>query len=231
MMVDKYEVRKFVAQKIGEEYLIPLLGVYNNFDEIDFSSLPDQFVLKPNHTSGNVFICKDKSKINYALLSKEVNAWMKRRYYWVHREWPYKNVKPRILCEEYMVDESKRELRDYKLLCFGGKVMCSFVCLNRNSDNGLNVDFYDIDWNPMPFERHYPRSGTITPKPKTYEKMVEFAEILSKSFPFVRVDFYEVYGQLYFGELTFYPGSGLEEFTPESYDYLLGSWMNLPNKT
>ena len=109
--------------------------------------------------------------------------------------------------------------------------MCSFVCLNRNSEKGLNVDFYDINWNPMPFKRHYPRSGTITSRPKTYEKMVEIAEILSKNIPFVRVDFYEVDGHLYFGELTFYPGSGFEEFRPESYDYLLGSWISLPKKT
>lgn len=229
-LVDKYSAREYIREKLGEEYLIPLLGVYNSFDEIDFNNLPDQFVLKPNHTSGNIYICKDKSKIDYIKLKKEIDMWLKREYFWIHREWPYKNVKPRIMCEQYMVDESGTELKDYKFMCFNGKVKCSFVCLNRHLPTGLNVDFYDMDWNPMPFERHYPRSGTIILKPKTFDKMVRFAEKLSKDIPFVRVDFYEINGQLYFGELTFSPGSGYEEFTPESYDYLLGSWLELPSK-
>jgi len=226
-MVDKYEVRKYIAEKIGEEYLIPLLGVWDKFEDIDFERLPNQFVLKPNHTSGNVFICKDKSKVNYEELKKEVCSWLKREYYWIHREWPYKNIKPRIICEKYLVDESETELKDYKFLCFNGEVKCSFVCLNRNS-TGLNVDFYDMDWRPMPFERHYPNSGTVTHKPKNYDKMIKFSKLLSKDIIFVRVDFYEANGRLYFGELTFFPGSGFEEFTPESYDYLLGSWIKLP---
>lgn len=230
MMVDKYVVRKYIKESIGEEYLIPLLGVYDSFEDIDFDKLPNQFVIKPNHTSGNVFICKDKSKIDYQKLRKEINSWLSREYYWCHREWPYKNVKPIIICEKFLVDESGIELKDYKFMCFNGEVKCSFVCLNRDSSNGLNVDFYDMDWNPMPFERHYPNSGTVIPKPRNYDKMVEYARILSKGIPFVRVDFYESNGKLYFGELTFYPGSGFEEFIPESYDYLLGSWLALPNK-
>lgn len=229
-LVDKYEVRKYIENELGNEYLIPLLGVYDNFDEIDFSDLPSQFVLKPNHTSGDIYICKDKTKINYSELKKVVNKWLKRRYYWVHREWPYKNIKPKIICEKYMVDESGTELKDYKFMCFNGKAKCLFICLNRNSSSGLNVDFYDMDWNPMSFERHYPSSGTMIPKPKNFDKMVKFAEKLSKDMPFVRVDFYEISGQLYFGELTFYPGAGFEEFTPESYDYLLGSWIELPKR-
>ena len=228
--VDKYEVRKYIAEKIGEEYLIPLLGVWDKYEDIDFEQLPNQFVLKPNHTSGNVYICKDKSKINYKELEKEVNSWLKREYYWVHREWPYKNIKPRIICEKYMVDESGVELKDYKFMCFNGDVRCSFVGLNRNSPSGLNVDFYDLDWKPMPFERHYPNSGLIIPKPQNYNKMIKISELLSKDIIFVRVDFYETNGRLYFGELTFFPGSGFEEFTPEYFDYLLGSWIELPTK-
>lgn len=228
-LVDKYEVRKYIAKTIGEQYLIPLLGVYDSFDDIDFDKLPNQFVLKPNHTSGDIYICKDKSTIDFNELRKKVNKWLKREYYWLHREWPYKNVKPRIICEKYMVDESGKELKDYKFMCFNGEVKCLFVCLNRYSPSGLNVDFYDMDWKPMPFERHYRSSGTIIPKPKNFHKMVRFAEKLSKDIPFVRVDFYEANDQLYFGELTFYPGSGFEEFTPESYDYLLGSWIELPS--
>jgi hypothetical protein len=226
-LVDKYKVREYIKTTIGEEYLIPLIGVWDNFDEINFESLPNQFVLKPNHTSGNVFICKDKSTINYNELRKEVNKWMKRKYYWLQREWPYKNIKPKIICEKYMVDESEVELKDYKLMCFNGKVKCSFVCSNRNSNNGLNVDFYDLNWEIMPFSRHYSNSGTIFSKPNNYEKMCEFSEKLSATFPFVRMDFYEINKKLYFGEFTFYPGSGFEEFTPSNYDVLLGSWLSL----
>ncbi|MEL5899099.1 ATP-grasp fold amidoligase family protein [Clostridium sporogenes] len=228
-LVDKYEVRKYIAKTIGEEYLIPLLGVYDNFDEIDFDVLPNKFVLKPNHTSGNVYICKDKSQINYVELKKEVNMWLKRRYYWIHREWPYKNVKPKIICEKYMVDESGTELKDYKFMCFNGEIKCIFVCLNRNSVNGLNINIYDPSWNLMPFGRpNHLNSNTTILKPKNFDKMVQLAEKLSRDIPFVRVDFYETNGRLYFGELTFYPGAGFEEFNPESYDYLLGSWIRLP---
>jgi hypothetical protein len=229
-LVDKYEVRKFISETIGEEYLIPLLGVYNDYDEIDFETLPNQFVLKPNHTSGDIYICKDKKEVDTTQLKREVKKWLKRQYYKVHREWPYKNIKPKIVCEKFMIDESG-ELRDYKFMCFNGKVKCMFVGRNRNSDIGLQIDFYDLDWNIMPFERHYPSSGILIQKPKTFDKMVEFAEKLSQDIPFVRVDFYEAGEKLYFGELTFFPGSGFEEFTPISYDYLLGSWMNIPLKT
>lgn len=227
-IVDKFEVRKYIAKEIGEEYLIPLLGVYDNFDEIDFETLPNQFVLKPTHTSGNVYVCKDKSQINYDELKREINNWLKRQYYWIHREWPYQNVKPRIICEKYMVDESSEGLKDYKFMCFNGEVKCSFVCSNRDSKAGLSLDFYDMNWEILPFTRKYPNSGTLIPKPKTFDKMVNYAGKLSRDMFFVRVDFYEVDGQLYFGELTLYPGAGLEEFTPESYDELLGSWIKLP---
>ena len=205
-MVDKYEVRKYIKEIIGEEYLIPLLGVYDSFEEIDFDNLPDEFVLKPNHTSGDVFICRDKSKIDYKKLRNEVNKWLKREYFWLHREWPYKNVKPRILCEKYLVDESGKELIDYKFMCFNSEVKCIFVCSNRNSPLGLNIDIYNVDWNLMPFGRpNSPRTGVKIPKPRNFNKMIEFAEKLAKDIPFIRVDFYEVDGHLYFGELTFYP--------------------------
>ena len=227
-MVDKYEVRKYIKEIIGEEYLIPLLGVYDSFEEIDFDNLPDEFVLKPNHTSGDVFICRDKSKIDYKKLRNEVNKWLKREYFWLHREWPYKNVKPRILCEKYLVDESGKELIDYKFMCFNSEVKCIFVCSNRNSPLGLNIDIYNVDWNLMPFGRpNSPRTGVKIPKPRNFNKMIEFAEKLAKDIPFIRVDFYEVDGHLYFGELTFYPTSGFGKFTPEYYDDILGSWLKL----
>ena len=227
-MVDKYEVRKYIGEVIGKEYLIPLLGVYDNFEAIEFDKLPNKFVLKPNHTSGNVFICKDKSKIDYKKLKKEVNRWLKREYYWLHREWPYKNIKPRIICEKYMVDESGTELKDYKFMCFNGQVKCIFVCTNRTSPTGLNIDIYDVAWNLMPFGRpNQPGTGVKIPKPKNFDKMIKYAEKLAENIPFIRVDFYETDGQLFFGELTFYPGAGFEEFSPEFYDDILGSWLKL----
>lgn len=229
-LVDKYEVRKYISKTIGKEYLIPLIGTWERVEDIDFSKLPNQFVLKCTHDSGGIIICKDKSKLDIEATKNKINKTLKKNYYYYGREWPYKNVKIRLICEKYVVDESNEELKDYKFMCFNGKVKCSFVCLNRNSPKGLNVDFYDINWKPMPFERHYPNSGTTISKPNNYDKMVKFAEILSKDIPFVRVDFYEVNGQLYFGEITFYPGSGFEEFNPESYDYLLGQWIQLPSK-
>lgn len=226
-LVDKYEVRKYIKDTIGEEYLIHLIGAWDKFDDIDFSKLPNQFVLKCTHDSGGIIICKDKSQLDLDKVRKKMNKCLRKNYYYHSREWPYKNIEPRIICEEYMVDESGTELKDYKIMCFNGKAKCLFICLNRDSKKGLNVDFYDMEWNPMPFERHYPSSGTIIPKPKSFDKMVELAEKLSEDIPFVRVDFYDINGKLYFGEMTFYPGAGFEEFTPEKYDEILGEWINI----
>lgn len=226
-LVDKYEVREYLSKKIGDKYLIPLIGVWDKFEEIDFSKLPNQFVLKVTHDSGGIVICNDKKNFDLKEAKRKIKISLKRNFYYFSQEWPYKNIKPRIICEKYMEDDSKGELKDYKFLCFNGEVKCSFVCLNRNLSSGLNVDFYDIDWNPLPFERHYPRSKTKIPKPINYEKMLEISKKLSKDLPFVRVDFYEVNNKLYIGELTFYPGGGLEEFTPEKYDELLGNWLKL----
>lgn len=227
-MVDKYQVRDYIKEKIGEDILVPLLGVYNNFEEINFDLLPNQFVLKPNHTSGDIFICKNKSEIDSKELKKIINKWLNRQYFWLHREWPYKNIRPKIICEKYLVDSSNEELIDYKLMCFNGEPKCILVASGRHSLTGLKIDFLDLEWNVLPFKREKPRSNKKIPKPKTFDKMVKIAKILSKDIPFVRVDFYEVNGQLYFGELTFYPGAGFEKFEPADYDYILGNWLKLP---
>lgn len=229
-MVDKYEAKKYVASVIGEEYIIPTLGVWDCFEDIDFDSLPEKFVLKCTHDSGGVVIVRDKKKLDKEAARKKINYCLRRNYFWSTREWPYKNVKPRIIAEQYVMNEEDGELKDYKLMCFSGRVRCSFVCTNRNAKEGLCVNFYDTDWKPMPFERHYPRNPIETPKPNRYEKMVEFAEQLSHTIPFVRVDFYQNGEHLLFGELTFYPGSGLEEFTPVEWDYTLGSWLKTSEK-
>ena len=226
--VDKYEVRNYIRETIGEDYLIPLIDIYDSFDSINFDILPNQFVLKCTHDSGGIVICKDKKKLNVNAARDKINKCLKKNYFYWGREWPYKDVRPRIICEQYMEDKSVEELRDYKFMCFNGKVKCLFVCLNRNTEKGLNVDFYDLQWKPMPFERRYPNSGEKIKKPYNFEQMILLSEKLSKNIPFVRVDFYEIDKKLYFGELTFHPGSGIEEFTPDYYDDLLGSWLNLP---
>ena len=229
-MVDKYEVKKYVASIIGEEYIISTLGVWDRFDDIDFSKLPDQFVLKCTHDSGGIIICKDKSKLDIQTAKKKINNSLKRNYYYVGREWPYKDVKPRIISEPYLTNVLETELKDYKFMVFNGEVKCSFVVSNRFQPDGIKVTFFDMDWEKMPFERHYPRSQEPLDKPQNYSKMISLAEALSKNIPFVRVDFYEVQGNIYFGEMTFYPGSGFEEFTPSEWDKTLGDWIRLPEK-
>lgn len=227
-MVDKYEVRKYIAETIGEDYLIPLLGVWDSPEEIDFDSLPNQFVLKCTHNSGlGMCICKDKSQLDIEKVKQELAKGLKQNYFITSREWPYKNVKPRIIAEQYMVDESGIELKDYKIMCFDGEFKCSFVCSDRYEKGGLRVTFFDRKWNKLPFERHYPSSKKEIKRPNCYEKMIELAELLSKNMKFVRIDFYEIEGKIYFGEITFFPGSGMEEFTPEEWDYNLGKYITI----
>lgn len=229
-MVDKYEAKKYVAGIIGEEYIVPTLGIWEHFEEIDFEGLPDRFVLKCTHDSGGVVICNDKKEFDIEKAKEKLNRSLNRSYYLSSREWPYKNVKPRIIAEKYIENDSGMELVDYKLMCFNGKVKCSFICSRRYSKEGLKVTFYDREWKLMPFERHYQREKKPAKKPENYEKMLELAERLSYGIPFVRVDFYNVDGRVLFGEMTFYPGSGIEEFSPEEWDYELGSWIQLPSK-
>lgn len=225
-LVDKYEVRKHIAKTIGENYLIPLLGVYNNFNDIDFDSLPNQFVLKPNHTSGNVFICRDKNRIDLSALKLEIEAWLARDYYWVHREWPYKGIEPKIICEKYMVDESGTELKDYKVFCFNG--VPKMIQVDFNRFNGHKRNLYDLEWNYIPSSIQYPSdSETKIKKPDNLMELLELSRVLSKGIPHVRTDFYVVNNNIYFGELTFYHGSGYEKFEHESLALKMGSWIQL----
>ncbi len=229
-LVDKYDVKAYIENKIGEEYIIPTLGVWDNFDDIVFEKLPNQFVLKTTHDSGGVVICNDKSNFNIEKAKEKIEKSLANNFFYTAREWPYKNVKGRIIAEAYLEADDGEDLNDYKIMCFNGKAKCSFVCSERFSNNGLKVTFFDREWNKMPFERHYPSSDKLIEKPVNYEKMIELAEVLSENIPFVRVDFYEVKGQLYFGELTFYPGAGWEEFEPEEWDRKLGEWITLPKE-
>jgi hypothetical protein len=372
-LVDKYEVKKYVGDMIGEEFVIPTLGVWDKFDDIDFDKLPEQFVLKCTHDSGGIVIVKEKEKLDKQKAKEKLENSLKKNFYYVGREWPYKNVQPRIIAEEYLVDDSGTELRDYKLfnfdgetkliqydyvrftnhkrklysedwefinekltydnepeqvidkpaalntmknmarilsdgisfvrtdfyciddkvlfgeltlypgsgfekfsnitfdyklgewlklpkggvisngniiiyirpavddllcnslrdyklMCFNGKVKCSFVCSERFSDEGLKVTFFDNDWKVMPFERSHPCSKVPISKPNSFDLMIKLAETLAKDIPFVRVDFYEVGGKPFFGELTLYPGDGFEAFQPVEWDYKLGEWLKLPEK-
>lgn len=229
--VDKYEVKKIISSILGDKYVIPTYGVWDNFDDINFSDLPNKFVLKCTHDSGSVILIKDKNLVDMESVKRRINNRLKKNLYYWGREWPYKNVKPRIIAEKYMEDSiDSKDLTDYKLMCFNGKVKCTFTCTGRYSKQGVNVTFYDTNWEKMPFERYYPAEFKSVTKPKSYEEMVRLAEKLADKLPFVRIDFYEIKDRPYFGEVTFYPGNGLEEFTPEVWDEILGSWLELPNK-
>ncbi len=225
-MVDKYEAKKYVANIIGKKYIIPTLGIYNKFEEIDFEKLPDKFVIKPTHTSGDIFVCKDKNEIDYKKLKKEVKKWLKRKYYYLHREWPYKNIKPRIIIEEYMENESKEELKDYKIFCFNSEPKVTLVCSNRFQE--LKETFFDNDWKELDVTEGGHEKEKNIQKPINFEKMKELAKILSNNIPAGRIDLYEINGQIYFGEITIYPKSGYEEFSDERYNVLWGNWIQLP---
>lgn len=229
-MVDKYEVKKYVASIIGEEYIIPTLGVWDRFEDIDFNALPNQFVLKCTHDSGGLVICRDKRHLDIAAARKKIDYFMKRNFFLLSREWPYKNVKPRIIAEKYMEDESTRELRDYKFFCFDGVVKALFVAKDRGSTKETKFDFFDSDYNHLPFKNGHPNAEEIPQKPKHFEGMKVIASKLSQGIPQVRVDLYECNGKVYFGEMTFSHWSGLMPFDPEEWDYTFGSWIKLPKK-
>lgn len=230
IMVDKYAVRKYIADTIGEEYLIPLLGVWDNPDDIDFDALPNQFVLKCNHNSGlGMCICKDKAKLDIAKVKAELRKGLKQDYYLTCREWPYKNVKRRIIAEKYMSDEGNEELSDYKVLCFNGEPKLIEVHKGRFYGNHT-ADNYDEFWNKTDIEQYdLPKSDKIMPKPVFLEEMLHLSKLLSKNLIHVRVDWYFTNNRLYFGELTFFDGSGYNLFCGDA-DGLLGSWIKLPNK-
>ena len=228
-MVDKYEAKKYVASVIGDDYIIPTYGIYNSFEEIDFASLPQQFVLKCTHNSGGIFVCKDKDTFDINTARKQVKKWLKRNPYWKNREYPYKNVKPRIIIEQYLEDESGYELKDYKFFCFDGEVKCLFVATDRGVESEeTKFDFFDLKWNHLPFTNGHPNSTKQIRKPDNFEEMVLLAEKLSKGIPHLRVDLYNINGKIYFGELTFFHWSGLTPFVPEEWDYRFGQWLKLP---
>ncbi len=228
-MVDKYRAKQWVADRIGEQYVIPTLAVYNSVDEIDLDKLPDQFVLKCNHDSGSVVICKDKSSFDLEAAKRKLAVALRKNYFWDSREWPYKKVHRCIFAEKY-IEEVEGDMVDYKMMAFNGKVKCSFTCTNRRNGKGLNVTFFDMNWKRMPFERNYPADVNCVNKPSSFEEMVKISERLSVELLFSRIDFYEVKGHPFFGEITLYPGAGFEPFSPKEWDCVLGDWIKLPQK-
>lgn len=230
-MVDKYEVKAYVAKRIGEQYIIPTIGVWNHFDEIDFDKLPNQFVLKCTHDSGGIVICRNKSSLNLEKAKKIIECFIKREYYYLWREWPYKDVKPQILAEEYLENDCDEGLHDYKVWCFGGHVQYIQYITGR-IQNVTFEGFYDRQWNLQTFSYHNPLMKKSVPKPSCLAELIVLAEKLSKNIPFVRVDFYILpSGQIKFGEITFYPSAGVDHWKPEEVDFQFGKLITLPHKT
>lgn len=228
-MVDKYEAKNCVAEIIGDEYIIPTLGVWDRAEDIDFEALPNQFVLKATHDSGRVIICKDKSKLDIEQAVKDMKASLNRNFYAVTREWPYKNVKPRIIAEQYMQDDDSDELKDYKFFCFNGIPKFFKIDFGRFTEHHAN--YYDIHGNLLPFGEQAlpPLPEKELPQPHTLSMMVEIARKLSQGISFVRVDLYEINVRVYFGELTFFPASGTGKFTPPEWDVRIGNLLKLPH--
>lgn len=213
----------------GEEYIIPTLGVWEHFDDIDFDKLPDKFVLKCTHDSGGLVICRDKSKFDKEAARKKLEKCLKRNYFLYGREWPYKNVPPRIIAEKYMVDESGVELKDYKIFCFHGVPKIIEVDFNRFVGHKRNL--YTTSWELIDLEICYPSDENFKiAKPEHLEKLLQLATVLSQDIPHIRTDFYVINGKIYFGELTFCHGSGFEKFIPEEWDKIFGDWLKLPEK-
>ena len=228
-MVDKYEVRGVIADAIGEEYLFPLLGVWDNFDDIDFEKLPDRFVLKCTHDSGSIKIIKDKKSIDYQELRKFFTGRLKINPYIHSREYPYKNVKPRIIAEQYMEDADTAELRDYKFYCFDGYVKALLVATNRQSETEeLSFDYFDGDYQHLDLTNHWhPHAKTPPQKPDRFDEMKQIAQTLSKGIPHVRIDLYEVNGKVYFGEFTFFDAGGFLLIHPDSWGKEWGDLIKL----
>lgn len=232
-MVDKYEVKSYIADKIGEEYIIPTLGVWDKFEDIDFDKLPDQFVLKCTHDSGGLVICKDKNKLDINAAKEKINNCLKKNFYYWGREWPYKNVKPRIIAEEYMenIENGVEGLRDYKFYCVDGDVKYLYVSEGLEDHSTAKISFLTVDWKFAEFGRSdYKGFDELPQKPKNFDKMIVLAKELSKGFAFLRVDLYEINGKVYFSELTFSPCGGFMPFAPAEWDYKFGEYIKLPDK-
>lgn len=232
-MVDKYAVKQYVADKIGENHIIPTLGVWDKFEDIDFDKLPNNFVLKCTHDSGGLVICRDKSKLDMNAAKKKLNKSLKRNYFYAGREWPYKDVKPRIIAEKYLEEKGKTVPEDYKVYCINGKPIYIVVFHNRfNHGEELSETVYNTAWEPqyISLDEHFKVSNIVESVSECLDKMLEYSEILSENICQSRIDFYIVNNHLYFGEITLYTASGFQKMIPEEMDYKLGQMIKLPNR-
>lgn len=228
LLVDKCEVKKIISNLIGEEYIIRTIGIYDNFDEIDFGILPNKFVIKCTHDSGGVIICKNKNNLDLKSIKKKINHCLKHNYYLKHREWPYKNVKPRIIIEEYLSDT----MNDYKFQCFNGKIDSVFVCEGRNTKNGVRYYYFDSNWNYLNYcdYKDIDNKNFDLLKPKNYDKMVKIVNIICEKFKQVRVDLYNIDGKIYFGEITFFTNAGYDTTISKEADLLMGERLILDDE-
>lgn len=227
-MVDKIDAKKYVESLIGGEYIIPTIGTWNTVDEIDWDALPNQFVIKCSHDSGGILVCKDKSDLNIEEAKKKLTDGWVSNYYKYYKEYPYRNVKPRLIAEEYMEDESGYELKDYKIFCFDGEPQFLFVATDRQKKGEeVKFDFFDLNWNHIPVRNGHENAKNPILKPNNFEQMLDIARKLSVGKTHVRVDLYNCNGKIYFGELTFFHFSGLTPFVPQEWDYKFGEYFNL----
>lgn len=227
-MVDKYEAKEYVAEKIGREYIIPTLGVWDKFEDINFDSLPDQFVLKCTHDSGGLVICRDKSTLNIERAKAKINKCLKKNYFWEGREWPYKHVKPRILAEKYIEPERNKSMTDYKFYCFHGEPRFLYVSDGLEDHSTAKISFITLDWKFADFQRDdFEVHKTLPEKPEMFDEMVEIARKPSKGRRFLRVDLYEWQKRILFSELTFSPASGLVTLQPSEWNEKLGEWISI----
>ena len=229
-MVDKSKAKEYAARIIGEEYIIPTLGLFDSVEDIDFDKLPNQFVLKCTHDSGGIVVCRDKSSLDVKEAKRKLDKGLRTNFFWQTREWPYKQVKPRIIAEQYMEDQETNELRDYKFFCFDGTPMIMFVATERQKKGAeTKFDFFDTEYNHLNIINGHPMADVPPQKPKNFSLMLQLAKQLSQGIPHVRIDFYEVNGMVFFGEFTFTHWSGNMPFQPEEWDYKLGEWLTLPS--
>lgn len=229
-LTDKYEVRTYIEDKGFAGILNELYGVYDTVEEIDFSKLPESFALKATHGSGMNIICKDKRNLNREACRSLMKKWLKTNYYDDGRQWAYKDIKPRLICEKYLENEEFNELLDYKFYCYNNKPEVLFVCTGRFSAEGVKYNAFDMNWNRIYAYKGKPCSDLVIEKPDNLEAMIDVAGELCKGFPFIRVDLYTVKEKIIFGELTFYPDNGRCPFTPDRYNYFFGDFFILPDR-
>ena len=223
---DKVAVRDFVEERIGEQYLIPIHGVYDHAEDIDYTTLPNRFVLKCNHGAKYNIICKDKKKLDISATNQLLNKWLKDKYYRKLREYHYKAIKPQIICEQYMEDKETGRLNDYKVFMVAGEPQIIQVDLDRFDQHRRNI--YDSNWMLLDLEISFPRATDVTiPRPPVFDEMLECAKKLAEGFKEVRVDFYVINGKLYFGEMTFFSGAGFSKYKPREFEFEMGKKLIL----